>query len=67
MPRPSRASVSRRVVLTSVLRRDATQRLSLAYCLLLRDLAERIGPVPDPEPDARYRAGLAPPQREGQS
>lgn len=41
MPHPTRRRTPRRVVLESIPRRDAAQRLSLAFTLLARDQMER--------------------------
>lgn len=45
MPHPTRRRALRRVVLESIPRRDAAQRLSLAFTLLARGQMERgVGP-----------------------
>jgi hypothetical protein len=64
MPPPYRAPMRRQVVLVSVPRRDAAQRLSLAYCLLLRDLAEQPHPGPGPGAEVQDTPGLTSPQKE---
>ena len=50
MSRRRPPDVPRRLVLEHLPRRDAAQRLSLAYCLLVRDLASGIVLLRDGDP-----------------
>jgi hypothetical protein len=52
------SGVSRALVLEYVPRRDAAQRLSLAYCLVVRQLGSQ--PVPGPEGKPGQGAALPP-------